>query len=167
MSMRWVAAATIAVALAAGASGCGDSSDTAGTGSGAGASTAGKDSKAKGAKACDLLKPADAAGLLGVDSPKPSKQTNKECVYTSGTKLVQIAVEPGTFDPSILESVFRGRAVKVEGLGDVAYTFQNQAIGQTHVWAKGQYLTLSVGATTVDDTVAASKQLAETAVGRL
>ncbi|NUO55414.1 MAG: hypothetical protein HOV71_07345 [Hamadaea sp.] len=167
MSMRWVAVAAIAIALTAGASGCGDSTETGGSGTGAGASSAGKDSKAKGVKACDLLTPADVAGLLGADSPKPSKQSAKECVYTSGTKLAQIAVEPGTFDPSILETAFRGRAEKVDGLGDVAYTFKNQAIGQTHVWAKGQYLTLSVSATTADDTVAASKQLAVAAVGRL
>ncbi|NUR74101.1 MAG: hypothetical protein HOU81_25100 [Hamadaea sp.] len=166
MAKRWMAAAVIAVALAAGASGCGDDSTTTGSGSGPAAST-GKDAKAGKVKACDLLTPADVAGLLGADSPKPSKQSAKECVYTNGTKLAQIAVEPGTFDAAVMKTVLGDRAVKVEGLGDVAYTFQNQAIGQTHVWAKGQYLTLSVSATTADDTVAASKQLAEKAVGRL
>lgn len=165
MSMRWVAAAVIAIAVAAGASGCG-SDDTPASGTGA-ASPGGRPAKASSAKPCDLLTAADVAGLLGVDAPKPTKESKTECVYMNKTKLVQIAVEPGSFDPAIVTTVFRDKGAKVDGLGDVAYTYKDQAIGQTHVWAKGQYLTLSVSATTADDTVAASKKLAEKAVARL
>ncbi|WP_157631761.1 hypothetical protein [Catelliglobosispora koreensis] len=122
---------------------------------------------AKNVQPCQLLTGADVAALLGVSDPKPVQDTATECGYQDGTSIVQLAIEPAAFDQAIADKVFAGTGTKITGVGEVAYTYPNGKVGQTHVWVKGQYLTMSVHILDSADNIAASTKLAKIAVGRL
>lgn len=81
---------------------------------------------------------------------------------------MQLTIAPGEFDQAVTDQVFGERGTRVDGIGEVAYTYELAPMGQTHVWIDGLYLTITVLRTAADaDDVGDSRVLAQTIVGRL